>query len=455
MTSLKKKRSAFSPSRVLAIGFLGIILLGAVLLLMPFSIQDGVILTPLDALFTATSAVCVTGLTVVDTAGTYSLVGQLIIILLIQLGGLGFMLFATTVLVLARRRISLRNRVLLHETMSMPGLSGAVRTALRFMGIVFVVELAGALVLSTQFIPRYGVWTGMYYGFFHAISAFCNAGFDLFGAAGSLIQFQRNPLVLVTISMLIIIGGLGFAVVADMADHGFRLRKTLLHTKIVLATSVLLLVLGTVFFAAMEWNNPHTLAFEGASVFDKLNNAWFQSVTTRTAGYYSVAQNGLRDASLIVSTVLMFIGASPASTGGGIKTTTVFVLAVLIRSVFYGNSDVNAFHRRLPLAVIRTALSIFIINLALLVIGAVLLSISEEAKGFRMLDLIYEQVSALATVGLSSVGTGRLSQLSRVWLIVLMYFGRVGPLTMMLSFSGRFANHAQGIRYAEEQIIVG
>ncbi|HOQ63429.1 MAG TPA: potassium transporter TrkG, partial [Clostridia bacterium] len=285
MTFLKKKQSAFSPSRVLAIGFLGMILLGAVLLWLPFSTRDGVALTPLDALFTATSAVCVTGLTVVDTAGTYSLTGQLIIILLIQLGGLGFMLFATSVLVLARRRISLRNRVLLHETMSMPGLSGAVRTALRFMGIVFVVELAGALVLSSQFIPRYGVWTGIYYGFFHAVSAFCNAGFDLFGAAGSLRQFQQNPLVLSTISLLIIIGGLGFAVVADLADHGFRLRKTSLHTRIVLVTTILLLVSGMVFFAAMEWNNPRTLAFEGAGAFDKLNNAWFQSTTTRTAGF--------------------------------------------------------------------------------------------------------------------------------------------------------------------------
>ena len=455
MTFLKKKHSAFRPSRVLAIGFLGMILLGAVLLWMPFSTRDGVALTPLDALFTATSAVCVTGLTVVDTAGTYSLTGQLIIILLIQLGGLGFMLFATSVLVLARRRISLRNRVLLHETMSMPGLSGAVRTALRFMGIVFVVELAGALVLSSQFIPRYGVWTGIYYGFFHAVSAFCNAGFDLFGAAGSLRQFQQNPLVLSTISLLIIIGGLGFAVVADLADHGFRLRKTSLHTRIVLVTTILLLVSGTVFFAVMEWNNPRTLAFEGAGVFDKLNNAWFQSTTTRTAGFSSFEQNGMRDGSLIVSAILMFIGASPASTGGGIKTTTIFVLAVLIRSVFYGNSDVNAFRRRLPLAVIRTALSIFVINFVLLMLGAVFLSLSEEGRGFRMLDLIYEQVSALATVGLSSLGTGRLSQPSRMWLIVLMYFGRVGPLTMMLSFSSRFANQAQGIRYAEEQIIVG
>lgn len=447
--------ASMSPSKVLALGFFGIILLGSLLLVLPVSAEPGARITYLQALFTATSAVCVTGLTVVDTATSYSLFGELVILGLIQLGGLGFMLFATTVLVLTKRRISLRNRILLQETMSMPGLSGTVRTTLRFILIVFAVELIGALLLAFQFIPKFGYARGAYYGVFHAISAFCNAGFDLFGAAGSLIQFQRTPGVLLTISGLIVVGGLGFAVVADLLSNRFSFRDFHLHSKIVVVVTLFLLLGGAAYFALMEWRNPATLAFAGAGPLDKAANAWFQSVTTRTAGFFSFPQDRMLDAGKIGSIVLMFIGASPASTGGGVKTTTLFVLVALMRSVFRGTSDVNAFHRRLPLVLIRTALSIFLISLGLLTAGAVLMSLFETGKGMDMLDLVFEEVSALATVGLSSAGTPGLSQPSQVWLILLMYFGRVGPLTMMLSFARKHAGAAQGIRYAEEQVYVG
>ena len=444
-----------SPAKTLALGFLAIILSGSLLLKLPIAAEPGVRITWLQALFTATSAVCVTGLVVVDTASSYSLFGELVILSLIQLGGLGFMLFATSLLVLARRRISLRNRILLHETMSMPGLSGVVRTTLRFMLVVFAVEITGAALLSFRFIPLYGWKTGLYYGVFHAISAFCNAGFDLFGAAGSLTQFHSDALVLLTISGLIIIGGMGFAVVVDLLANRLGFRKLHLHSKIVVVMTLGLLLFGALGIAALEWRNPGTLAFEGARPGDKLLNAWFQSVTARTAGFNALPQNSLREASKVLTSALMFIGASPASTGGGIKTTTLFVLLVLIRSVFVGRSDVNAFRRRLPLMLIRTALSIFLISLVLLVGGAMLMSALEEGKGISMMDLVYEQVSALATVGLSSAGTGGLSHPTQVWLVLLMYFGRVGPLTMMLSFSKAGEHQSQGVRYAEEQIYVG
>lgn len=453
--SVSRPRPASNPATVLALGFLGIILFGALLLFLPFSAEPGVRITWLQALFTATSAVCVTGLTVVDTASSYSLAGELIILSLIQLGGLGFMLFATSALVLAGRRISLRNRILLNETMSMPGLSGAVRTSLNFMLIVMIVEFLGAALLAIQFAPRFGLGKGIYYGIFHAVSAFCNAGFDLFGAAGSLTQFRQSPGVLMTVATLIVVGGIGFAVIADLISNNLRIRKMHLHTKIVVVMTVSLLLLGALLIAVLEWQNPKTLAFDGARPMDKVFNALFQSVTTRTAGYFSFWQDGLRDASKVVSSVLMFIGASPASTGGGIKTSTMFVLLVLIRSVFYGRNDVNAFHRRIPLSIVRTALSIFLISLSLLVLGAMLLSVLEEAKNFDLLDLVFEEASALGTVGLTSVGTWNLTNASQVWLILLMYFGRVGPLTMMLSFSRRYANQTQGMRFAEEQLIVG
>lgn len=454
METQHKPKAPLNPAKILALGFLLIILAGAALLLLPFSAQQGIRITPLQALFTATSAVCVTGLTVVDTVSHYSTFGELVIITLIQLGGLGFMLFATSALVLAGRRITLRNRVLLHETMSMPGLSGTVRTTLKFMAIVFAVELAGSILLAVRFVPIYGFWKGAYYGVFHAVSAFCNAGFDLFGSAGSLSQFHNDPHVLLTISGLIIIGGLGFAVLADIITHGFRFKKMNLHSKIVLLTTACLLLFGTVFFCLTEWNNQNTLAQNQAGAGSQVMNAWFQSTTSRTAGYYSFSQAMLSDAGKLFTTFLMFIGASPASTGGGIKTTTLFVLLALVRSVFYGKQDVNVFKKRLQLALIRTTLSIFLISLALLAVGSILLAVFEAGKGMSVIDLVFEEASALATVGLSAIGTDKLSQPSQIWLIILMYFGRVGPLTMMLSLPRRLAS-AQGIRYPEEQIIVG
>jgi trk system potassium uptake protein TrkH len=444
-----------SPSKVLAAGFLAIILTGAALLTLPISAEPGVRITPFQALFTATSAVCVTGLTVVDTATSFSLFGEAVILLLIQTGGLGFMIFATFFLVLAGRRISLRGRMLLHDTASLPSLSGSVRITMRFMLIVLAVELAGAAILAVRFIPLLGLWRGLYYGVFHAVSAFCNAGFDLFGSAGSLTGFANSPTVLLTISSLIILGGLGFAVLADVVDVRFAMRKLHLHSKAVLATTAALLVLGTLVVALVEWDNPATLAKGGAAPMNRVMNAWFQSVTSRTAGFYSFSQPDMRNAGKLVTILLMFIGASPASTGGGIKTTTLFTIVMLARSLFRGCEDVTVFRRRLPASLIRTVLAIFFISLLLLFVGSVYMSVAEQAGDQRVIDLVFEETSALATVGLSAASTPTLRMDSQAWLILLMYFGRVGPLTMMLSLSRRSATRAAGARYPEEQIIVG
>ena len=443
-----------NQAKTLAESILLIILFGAGLLMLPIAHEPGVIISPLQAVFSATSATCVTGLMVVDPAAAYSLFGEIVLLCLIQLGGLGFMLFATSVLVLAGRRVSLRSRVLLHDTMSLPGLSGAVRNTLRFVLIAFGVEILGAMLLSIHFIPRLGAARGVYFAVFHAISAYCNAGIDLFSTAGSLTTFVDDPLVLLTFVGLIVLGGLGFAVLADVLDKGRRPRRFALHTKIVLVTTVFLLVSGTLFFMLAEWNNPMTLG-AGRGLGDKLLNAFFQSVTTRTAGFYSVSQSGLTDASKMVTTLLMFIGASPASTGGGVKTSTLFVLLAIIRSVLAGRDEVNAFGKRLPLVLIRTALSIFLLYLALLFGGSVLMGLLEQPRGFSMIDLVFEEVSALGTVGLTAANTPTLTRPSQIWLIVLMYFGRVGPLTVMLSITRRHAGYKTGVRYPEEEIIVG
>lgn len=448
-------RQPLSPAKVLAIGFLLIILTGTLLLMLPMSLKTGRQLSFVEALYTATSATCVTGLTVVDTYSTFSLLGQLVILSLIQVGGLGFMLFATMALVAMGRRISLRNRMLLRETMSLPGLSGGVRSTLRFMVIAFSLELVGALLLSLRFIPRLGVGQGIYFGIFHAISAFCNAGFDLFSSAGSLQSFRGDPLVLLTISGLVILGGLGFMVIADCRDHFRRPRQLSLHSKIVLSTSLILLLSGTLFFALIEWHNPRTLALGEAGFFERLLNAWFQSVTTRTAGFYSFSQGGMSDASKLLSIVLMFVGASPASTGGGVKTSSVFVIVMILSSIMARREDVNAYGKRLPASIGRTAQIILFIYLSLILVGGILLAVFEQHSGFAMLDILFEEVSALGTVGLSGLSSAAFRLPSKLLIITLMYFGRVGPLTMMLSFNRSGPAPGAHIRFPEEQIVVG
>ena len=455
MGELGPRKKGMSAPLALVLGFLAIILLGALLLTLPQASQSGGSVGLLTALFTATSATCVTGLVVVDTATSYTLFGQIVILCLIQVGGLGFMMFATATLVALGKRVSLHNRMLIRESMSMPGLSGGVRTVQRFMVLAFTLEGLGALLLALRFVPLYGWAEGIYKSVFHAISAFCNAGFDLFGAAGSLSAFRADPLVLMTVSLLIVLGGIGFAVIWDVVDHRARFKGLTLHSKIVLFTTGALLLFGWITMGAIEWRNPLTLATPGAGAGEKVLNAWFQSVTTRTAGYYSVSQGGLTDASKVITTMLMMLGASPASTGGGIKTSTFFVVLLVLGSIVRNREDVNAFGRRLSPSIARTAQSILFIYLALLTLGAVLMALFEGGKGFSLLDLVFEQTSALGTVGLSAVGTEKLSTLSRVWLILLMYFGRVGPLTMMLTFSRDTPLRPGAIRYPQERIIVG
>lgn len=448
------KKRPMSPAKVLALGFFLIILAGGLLLMLPIATRSGHRISFFEALFTATSATCVTGLTVVDTVSTYTPFGQAVTLCLIQVGGLGFMVFATLTLVALGRRISLRNRLLIRETMSMPGLSGGVRTTLRFVFIAFSIELLGALLLSIRFIPIYGFGKGLYFGVYHAISAFCNAGFDLFGAAGSLQGYRGDSLVLLTVSGLIMLGGLGFTVIADISDHWHRPRQMALHSKIVLTMTALLLLMGFAFIAAMEWNNAGTLAREGAGAGEKLLNAWFESVTSRTAGYYSFNQGAMTDASKLATTVLMFIGASPASTGGGVKTSTFFVVWMVLLSVVNGREDTNAFGKRLSPAIGRTAQTIMLIYLSLIVLGGIALAVIEQGSGISLIDILFEEASALATVGLSAAGTARFRAGSKMIFILLMYFGRVGPLTMMLSFS-RSQQGGGAIRYPQEDIIVG
>ena len=447
-------RRAIRPERVLAGGFLALILVGAALLALPVASASGQSIGLFDSLFTATSAVCVTGLVAVDTGTALSMFGQITLLILIQLGGLGFMIFATLIMMALGRRITLRERMVIRESMSVTDLSGLLRLTMWYGGMALAIEGGGAALLAIRLVPLYGWGKGLYYAVFHAVSAFCNAGFDLFGHYSSLTAFAGDPLVLLTIAVLIVLGGLGFSVILEVIQHRRGGRRLTLHAKVVLTATVGLLLVGTLFFALTEWNNPLTLGKDGAPPAQRLLNAFFQSTTMRTAGFNSVDLAGMKESSKLMAVLLMFVGASPASTGGGVKTTTMSVLLLIVLSVVRGDEHVNVFGKRLPMGLMRRALAILFIDLLILLVCAMLLTLAEN-EGMPFLDLLFESASALATVGVSAVGTPNLTFLSRLTLIPVMYFGRVGPLTLALALAHKQSDTQNRIKYPEENIMIG
>ena len=442
------------PERVMALGFLALILLGTGLLCLPVMVvPEHAPLTLFEGLFTATSAVCVTGLVTVDTGTTFSALGQGVLLALIQVGGLGFMVFATLVMSLLGRRVSLRGRVLLQDSTGSSGMRGVRRLTVLYGAMAAGIELFGALLLSFRFVPMYGWGKGLWYSVFHAVSAFCNAGFDLFGHFSSLTGFRSDAWVLLVISLMIQLGGIGFCVILEVAQE--RTWRTFsLHTKLVLAANAALLLGGTLVYALLEWDNTATLAADGAGAGTRLLGAFFQSVTMRTAGFNSVDLGGLTSAGKLFSVILMFIGASPASTGGGIKTTTVTVLFLTAMGTVRGHEDLSVFHRRLPRSLPRRAFTITGIALTMLLLCTMVLACAER-DGVPLIDLMFESASAVATVGVSAVGTPSLHMAGRVFLIPCMFLGRVGPMTLAVALASRGKRAAGKLRWPEEDITIG
>ena len=448
------RQKTLRPERGLAGGFLLLILIGGLLLSLPIASATGRSIGVFNAFFTSTSAVCVTGLVAVDTGTALSLFGQIVLLVLIQMGGLGFVVFATLVMVLLGRRISLKNRVLIRESMSVATYSGLVRLTLVYGSMALCIELAGAVLLSLRFVPLYGWGKGLYFSLFHAVSAFCNAGFDLFGHFSSLTGFAHDPLVVLTISALIILGGLGFSVMFECIHYHRQLHRLSLHAKVVLVVTLGLLVVGTLGYLLLEGSNPATLGADGMCFGDKLLNAFFQSVTMRTAGFNSIDLSSMHEATKLWSVILMFIGASPASTGGGVKTTTISVLFLLVLSVARGQDDVTVMKRRLPIDLMRRALTILFISLAMVLVGVMVLTVAEQ-EGQPFLDLLFEVASATGTVGVSAIGTPALRLPSKVMLMLMMYFGRVGPLTLALALANKQNATKNHLKYPEEKIMIG
>ncbi len=440
-----------TPATLLIFGFLFLIAVGGFLLSLPISSSNRVHTSLLDAFFTATSAVCVTGLVVVDTNLHWSFFGKTIILILIQIGALGIMSVVTLFSVLTGKRLGLTHRLAIQESISNFTMQDIVGT---FQGILLVtlsIEGIGAAVTATVLIPRFGFAEGVGKSIFHAVSAFCNAGFDLFGGSespfSSLTGFAGSPILLLTTAILIIVGGLGFIVWNDIAVNR-QTRKFTLHTKIVLLMTVILLLVGTVGFYLMETNG----AFSGMSWWQKGINAFFQSVTARTAGFNAVPMDKLYDASALLTILLMFIGAAPGSTGGGLKVTTLFVLMVSLISFVQRKKEVNVFERRIVAEVIVRALAIFMLSGFLVLVTVFVLLLSGVGN---FMDALFESVSAFATVGLSRGLTPGLPAVAKGMLMLTMLLGRIGTISVFMSFAGFQDKAGLAFRYPEGKITVG
>lgn len=439
------RRIKESPFKIISLGFFAVILLGALLLMIPVATRGEGGASFGDALFTATSAVCVTGLVVQDTATYWSEFGQVVIISLIQIGGLGVITVALSLGMLMRRRISLMQRSTMKEAISAPKVGGIVEMTGFILKSVFLIELLGAIALATVFCPEFGFVKGMWYAIFHSISAFCNAGFDLMGIKepySSLTSYVTNPVVNITIMSLIIIGGLGFFTWEDIKKNKWRLRRYRLQSKIVLLVTSALIFVPTLYFFFVEYSH--------LPVIERLWSSLFQTVTPRTAGFNTVNLMDMSEVGIMIMTALMLIGGSPGSTAGGMKTTTLAVLLSSAFSVFRRKNSTQVFHRRVMDSTVKDAATIFLMYIILFWVSGMIIACIEDIP---VVTALYETASAIGTVGLTLGITPELGTVSKIILIVLMYFGRVGGLTLIFAaVSGRNANVS---KYPQEKITVG
>ena len=437
-----------TPSRLIAVGFLLVILAGAGLLMLPIA-SRGEPAGFLDALFTSTSATCVTGLVVRDTFTGWTVFGQLVILALIQLGGLGFMTFITLTSMLLGKRLGLYDRKVLMQSAGNITLDGTAALIRKIIPFTFVFEFAGAALLSIRFIPEFGVLRGIYAAVFHAISAFCNAGFDLMGMRApfsSLTAYVSDPLVSLTICMLIIIGGLGFLVWRDLVRCRFRWKRLQLHSKLVLTASGILLLGGWLLLLGFEWN----ASMASLSIPEKLLASFFQSVTPRTAGFNTVDLSKLSDSGNLLTDFLMLIGGSPGSTAGGMKTTTLAVLLANAAATFRQRDSAQFFGRRVDCSAVKTAATILSMYLALFFGGGVFISVYENLP---LSSCLYETASAVGTVGLTLGITPQLHIPSQMVLIALMYLGRVGGLTLI--YAAVSSKKGGNAKLPQERITIG
>ncbi len=439
-----------NSARIIIYSFIFLILSGTFLLMLPISTQDGRGASFLDALFTATSASCVTGLVVQNTATYWTLFGQFVIMLLIQVGGMGVVTMAVAVTILTGRKISLSWRGTMQDAISAHQVGGIVRMTGFIIKMSLIIELIGALSFSLVFVPQFGLLKGLWYSIFHSVSAFCNAGFDLLGTEVpycSLVGYSSNAIINITVMSLIVIGGLSFSTWADFSKHKLKLKNYHMQSKIILCTTLLLIVLPAVYFYIFEYSNP---VYGDISTKERLLSSFFQSVTTRTAGFNTTDLTLLSESGVMIMIVLMIIGGSPGSTAGGMKTTTFAVLFLNLIATFKRKPEPSCFGRRIENDAVKNAATVVTMYVVMFLSGAIIISMIE---GLPLLTCMFETASAIGTVGLTLGITTSLSSVSRLILIGLMYLGRVGGLTIIFATIKSFSN-GHG-RYPQEKITIG
>lgn len=437
---------------VMALGFLAIITIGTALLMLPISSASGELTSPLTALFTAVSATCVTGLVVVETGIYWSLFGKIVIITLIQIGGLGFMTMAVLLSIIVRRSLSPRDRVLVAASYGITDFGGINLLVKRILLGTLCIEGVGAVLLSLRFIPEFGFAKGLGYGAFHSISAFCNAGFDILGNGDSISAYSDDPVLCLTIMLLIILGGIGFPVWNELVGRK-KGQKFSVYTKFILILTAVYILGGAFFVALLEWNNPETL---GAMSFgERLLNCFFESVTWRTAGFITFDNAPMSDGTKLLGCFIMFSGGASASTAGGVKIATIGIIVLASYTVAVGRSDINFMRRRIPHETVLQALALVVIQLILTVTATLICINACGGMGISATDLLYEVVSAGATVGISAGLTPLLPAVAKITLIFMMYFGRVGILTVTFSLLGKSGGNRSSIRYPDANILIG
>lgn len=461
---IKKKRRLInihlSTTQIIVNGFFLAIMIGTALLTLPISSADGSFTPVIDAMFTATTSICVTGLTTVATYSHWSPFGKTIVLLLIQLGGLGVVCFAVTVMLILGKRITMKERILIQESYNLDNLQGLVKLIKKVIKGTFLVEGIGAVFFSLQFIPDYGLVNGIVKSIFHSVSSFCNAGIDIIGDY-SFIPYRDSAVVNFTTMSLIVVGGIGFTVWWDLirvikeakankAWKGQLFKRLSLHSKLAISVTVFLIFSGTLLFLLFEFGNPDTI---GKLPFgNKIMSCMFESVTTRTAGYQTILQQNFTDTSNMVIILLMIIGGSPVGTAGGMKTTTVAMLFFVVISVIQGKKDTEIFDRKVSSDNIKTGLSVVFISIAVLFTATLLLSMTEK---FSLLDVGFEAASAFGTVGLTRGITPNLTFWGKLILIIVMFIGRTGPITMAMAFSLKNAKKTNLRELPEKKILVG
>lgn len=449
--NVKRKIRKLSQSRILSLGFLIMILTGTFLLMLPVSSKSGEWTDLVDALFTATSATCVTGLTVFDTGTYWSLFGQVVIISLIQIGGLGFMSITTIVFLILGRKITIKNRMLIQSSFSLDSAEGIIKYVKNVIFFTLSVEGIGAILLFTRFIRDFPLGKALYFSVFHSISAFCNAGFDIFGGGVSLMGYNNSPVVMLTISALIIIGGIGFTVAMDVLNTR-KIKRLQFNSKIVLSTTAVLLIAGFVIIFIAEFNNENTMA--SMHPMERILASIFASVTPRTAGFFSIDYSSVTPITYLTTLILMFTGGSPGSTAGGIKTSVVAIIFIAVYRTIKGQDDLNIFGRRISEGSLRKAFVMAFLPFVWVVLVVVILLMTHDLS---LHDIAFETISAIATVGLTTGITAELNAIGKILIATSMFFGRVGIMTIAYAIAKKredVSKESALYRYPEGNIML-